>query len=313
MSFFGISGSGKKIVFIIDATPSMLVDEKGGMDAYDNVKTEVGSMLVNLNRNTQFNILLYDGKKIVCFQDELVPGLPSNLRLAIEWLNPLNREYEALGLGPDYSPSLAVSDFDNHEIQAVDTAHYTKAVQKAMEWQANAIFCIASGWEDMRRSPTPEMREKMANKPSPAATAPSVDESEVEAWRAAVEKTRQWLAKENAAREAKGISPKVVTNFAQLVREVTGARPPTGGNNSSREMRLPNVTPEEVVTHVGKLVNHHYKAAGLDDPALHMVLFLGENEAITNYEKHFQSLTQRNHGKLKILRGLAALQNLTGG
>jgi hypothetical protein len=28
VNFFGISGSGRKIVFVIDATPQMLVDEK---------------------------------------------------------------------------------------------------------------------------------------------------------------------------------------------------------------------------------------------------------------------------------------------
>ena len=66
-----------KIVFVIDATPFMLVDEKGGMTAYNNVKDEVGVMLANLNRATEFNILLYHGRKVVSFREEPVPGLPS--------------------------------------------------------------------------------------------------------------------------------------------------------------------------------------------------------------------------------------------
>jgi hypothetical protein len=44
-----------------------------------------------------------------------------------------------------------------------------------------------------------------------------------------------------------------------------------------------------------------------------MVLFLGEEEEIDDTdEDHFRTLTRRNRGKLKILRGLAALKNVTG-
>jgi len=305
VNFFGLSGSGKKIVFIIDATPKMLVDEKGGMTAYDNVKTEVGIMLANLNRGTHFNILLYDGKRLVSFREELVPGLPSNLRLAIDWLSPLNRDYDALGLGPQYGESLSVSEFEKSTIQAVDVAHYTKAIQKAMEWQASSIFCIVSGYENMNRSPTPEMLAKMGNTPA----APPADTPDSAAWDRAVARTREWLAKENAARQEKGLAPKVVPNFNQLVREITGASPPQRNRPNND---LPPVTPEDVEDQIVKVVKSRYKAEGIEEPNLHMVLFLGEEETIDQYEGHFRDLTQKNKGKLKVLRGLAALQNVTG-
>jgi len=42
-----------------------------------------------------------------------------------------------------------------------------------------------------------------------------------------------------------------------------------------------------------------------------MVFFLGEGERIRNEEDHFRRLTRKNRGKLKVLRGLAALEDVT--
>jgi hypothetical protein len=308
VNFFGLSGSGKRIVFVIDATAEMLVDEKGGMAAYDKVKTEVGVMLTTLNRGTEFNLLLYHGKQLVAFRDTPVPGLPSNIRLAIEWLDPLNRRYESLGLGNDFGPTHAVSGVEGYPIAAGDLAHYSKAIQKAMEWQAGAIFCVVSGYRGMGRAPTPEMTAK----PASAAPAATVDPREQKAWQDAVAKTRAWLEKENAARREKELSPKVVVNFNQLVREITGATPPARRNAPASRPGMPPVTPEEIELQIAKLVKDRYKADGVEEPSVHMVLFLGEAEEIGTDEDHFKNLTRKNRGKLKILRGLAALQNVTG-
>ncbi|MAS97034.1 MAG: hypothetical protein CMO55_27910 [Verrucomicrobiales bacterium] len=313
INFFGISGKGKTIVFIIDATPQMLVDEKGGMDAYDKVKDEVGIMLANLNRGTQFNILLYQGKRLVSFREELVPGLPSNLRLAIEWLDPLNRTYDELGLRDRYGTSLSVTDREELAIQAVDVAHYTKAIQKAMEWNASSIFCIASGYERIQRTPTPKMLEEMKKNPPKPGTPGTVNPAAQKAWNNAVAKTREWLRKENDARRNKGMKPKVVVNFNRLVQQRTGVSPPrrTGGTPASGMPNLPPVTPDDIEDHIKDLVKLEYKEEGFDDPSLNMVIFLGEGETIDQQERHFRRLTSRNHGKLKLLRGLAALQNVT--
>lgn len=313
VNFFGLSGSGRKIVFIIDATPEMLVDEKGGMSAYNKVKEEVGVMLANLNRGTQFNLLLYEGEELVAFRPELVPGLPSNLRQAIEWLDPLNRDYGALGLNGDFGTPLAVSGSEDLPIAAMDVAHYTKAVQKALEWQASAIFCISAGYRGMARSPTPEMLKMMAE--MPPRNPGTIDPREQEAWQKAVAKTREWLEKENTARREKGLDPKVVINFTELVREVTGASPPQrrGGDTGPAMPSMPPITPEDIERQIERLVKQHFKSQGLDEPSLHMVLFLGEEEEIEDTDEgHFRTLTRRNRGKLKILRGLAALKNVTG-
>ncbi|MCB1085633.1 MAG: hypothetical protein KDM63_01185, partial [Verrucomicrobiae bacterium] len=109
VNFFGISAGGKRIVFIVDATPEMLLDEKGGMYAYDKVKNEIGIMLAGLNRGTKFNILLYEGGRLLAFAEEPVVAMPSSLRMAIEWLQPLNRNYDRLGLNGHQGQNLEVA------------------------------------------------------------------------------------------------------------------------------------------------------------------------------------------------------------
>lgn len=74
---------------------------------------------------------------------------------------------------------------------------------------------------------------------------------------------------------------------------------------------LPRITPNDVEDHVKELVDIHYKKPGLDEPSVHMVFFLGEGERIRNEEDHFRRLTRKNRGKLKVLRGLAALEDVT--
>lgn len=330
VNFFGISSGGKKIVFIIDATKPMLVDEKGGMFAYDKVKNEIGAMLSNLNRGTKFNILVYSGKSVQAFREKLVPGLPSNLRLAMEWLNPLNSDYDNLGLPGDFGFPIQVEDIPGLPIAARDIAHYTKCIQKAMEWQAAAIFCISGGYERMRPTHSPEMiAEAMAENPRMPADRGKPDpadqaryERDKAKWDQAVARTRQWLNKENQARKAKGLAPKVVLNFNQLVKDVTGATPPRGqarigatrGSNPTDD--LPPLKPigfDHIDVQLRKLVIAHYRKQNKSDPSVHMVIFLGEDEEFQDEDKdHFYRITRRNNGKMKMLRGLAALTDVTG-
>jgi len=305
VNFFGIQSGGRKIAFIVDAAPTMLVDEKGGMFAYDKVKDEVGQMLASLNRGTSFNIFLYEGKRLKVYQQELVPARPSNVRLAITWLDPLNRDYENLGLGRGGADGQVGSG--NGPVASGDISGYAKAIQAALEMDVNTVFCIAGGYERIARAMAPEMAKKAAAGPPG-----TVDPGELAAWNKAVRKTREWLEKENAARRERGLPPKVVANFAALVRQVTGATPPRASGGGGGGVRgSPPYTPEEIEEHIKNLVDRYYRDGNKDLPQLNLVLFLGKGEDIGEYKEHFRRLTRRNRGKLKILEGLEALKDVT--
>ena len=150
--------------------------------------------------------------------------------------------------------------------------------------------------------------------PTTAPTPPQVDPKERAAWQKAVQETRDWLNKENLARQEKGQAPKVVVNFTALVRQVPGEAPPRargGGGGGHRVPPLPPYTPEEIEEHVKNLVKRYYREENKSLPQLNLVLFLGKGEDIGDYKEHFRRLTRKNRGKLKILEGLEALKDVT--
>jgi len=331
VNFFGIESGSQSMVFIADATPHMLLDEKGGMIAYDKVKQEIASMLQSLHRGTVFNLILYEGKRLRLFRQQPVRALPSTVRKAIDWLDPVNRDYHQLGLGRDAVTEAVQPGAE--PVRSTDIAHYSKAIQAALEQEAQAIFCITSGWREMRRSLSPEDQKRLDEArerrrqliESMDLPEPDYDPRDVERWRKAQQKARDWLAKENAARAERGLPPKVVLDFGALVRKLSpGAAPPRRIDDRPELPPLavdiprpPPYTPEDVETHIRNLVQANYGPAKPDHPALHMVLFLGEDESLdevgtlADYEEHFRNLTRRNKGQLKVLRGLAALENVT--
>lgn len=329
VDFFGIQAGGSRICFLIDASPAMLLDEKGGMFAYDKVKSEIGAMLDQLGRGTAFNIIVFQGKRLSFFREHPVRALPSNKIRAREWLKPLNRTYEALGLQEDYT-----MEGIHPGIQPIhhnDIAGHVKAFQAALEMDVNAVFCISNGWTGMSRSLSPEDQAKLAeynrkrSEEVAAARAGFVQEydpAEVAAWRRAQERAREWLKKENDARIANGMAPKVVLNMGEIVQQVTpGARPPRGlktpppapppSEPPPEVERMPAYNHEDVENHISHLATVLYGRNKPDRPSVNLVLWLAEDEDIGQHEDHFLTLTRRNKGKLKILRGLAALQNVT--
>lgn len=328
VSFFGIAAGGRRICFIIEATPSMLVDEMGGMFAYNKVKAEIGAMLGGLNRGTAFNIIVYEGKKLSMFREEPVRALPSNVRRAIEWMEPINRDYEALGLRQDYTDGGITPGAV--PIHHNDNAHYSKAIQAALEQDVNAVFCIGGGWRGLSRSLSPEDQVKMAEYSKARREQldavqtdfkQEYDPKEVAAWRAAQEKAREWLRKENEARISNGMAPKVVLSMNEIIQKVApGARPPRGLKTPPppppappppEVERLPAYTTEDVEEQIKNVITQNYGKNQPDRPSVNLVLFLGEDQDIGADEDHFKTFTRQNKGKLKILRGLAALSDVT--
>ena len=314
VNFFGIQSGGKRIAFIIDATRYMLVDEKGGMFAYDKVKAEVAAMLSQLKRGTAFNIILYEGKTLSLFREQPESAKPSSVRLATEWLDSLNRNYASLGLRGRVATTGRVKE-GLGSVEARDNSGYMKAIQLALEMDVNAVFAISSGYRRISRSLSPEQVAEVRNM-NAGRTGGTVDPKARAAWNQAVAKTREWLRNENAARAEKGLAPKVVINFNALVRQVTGATPPraTGGSPAPAGMPRPGppYTQDELEDHLKEVVVQLYHENNKAVPEIHMVLFLGEDQDLGDDKDHFRRLTKKNKGKLKILKGLAALQDVTG-
>ncbi|NOX98381.1 MAG: hypothetical protein GXP30_01360, partial [Verrucomicrobia bacterium] len=296
VNFFGIKSSGSRMVFIIEASRYMLTDRKGGIPAYNKVKDEIGQMLAGLNRQTAFNLIIYDGKKIATFQDELVAATPSNIRQAVEWFGPINKDFEKIGLRDGYSSQPIQSGIE--PIPVNDLVHYIKAAQRALEMDVNTIFLLSNGWGWHRKTMEKREYEKWMKKQK-------WGEKEEAEWVLNITKARNWLNKENANRLKKGIPRKVVVSLNEVVSEILpGVRHKPG----------PSYSMEEVEDQMKNAVSAYYRAKKKPRPKFNVVWFVGEDETPSaSIEAHLKQQTKRNRGKLKILKGMAGLTNVTGG
>ncbi len=322
VTFFGIQGGGQRIAIIADTTPHMLLDEKGGMFAYDKVKNEIAALLGALQNRTAFNLILYENARLTMFRPEPVRALHSSVSQALRFLEPVNRDYGALGLSDAIGSPVDVRP-GAEPIHHAEIAHYAKAIQLALEQDVDAVFCITSGWREMSRRLSPEDQARLEEAQQRRREAINgmeltYDEREVEAWKEAQEKAREWLRRENQARRERGLPPKVVLNMGPIIQQVApGARPPRPKEDlpplDVEIDRLPPYTREDVEDHIKGLIEANYGKNKPDQPQIHIVLFLGEEEELDDEDRdHFRRLTRRNRGDLKILRGLEALENVTG-
>ena len=294
VNFFGIKAKGRKIVFVIEAARFMLTDPKGGIPAYDKVKEDIGRILDGMNKKTGFNIVLFEGKKIASFRDEVVEASPSNVRLAMEWFDPINKEFEKIGIQDGYVTKPLKDGIE--PIPVDHLAHYVKAIQRALEMDLSTIFVMTSGWVHLHN---PLSERELAiwlrrNKWT---------EKEEKEWREGLVKAKAWLEKENAARREKGQPQRVIRDWHEIMREIMPDVP---------RRPSPGYTMEEVEDQVKDAVNTFYRDANKIKPQLNTVWFIGEDEVRNpNVEYHLDRLTKRNRGELRILEGLMGLKNVT--
>lgn len=295
INFFGIRSKGSRIVLVIEAARFMLTDNKGGIPAYDKVKEDIAKMLSGLNRLTAFNIVLFEGKKIATFQNELVAASPSNIRMAIEWLSPINQKFEELGIRADYTSTALQEGIE--PIPVTDLTHYIKAVQRAMEMDVNTMFLLTSGWVHLHKPLDEREMEKFYRQHN-------WGEKEELEWAKGVQRAQAWLQKENAARVKQGVPQRVIRSWHEIVAEL---------EPNLRRKPGPGYTMEEVEDQVKESANTYYRAVDKKKPEVNVVWFIGEDEepSIT-VDTHFKNLTRANRGKMRVLQGLEGLKNVTG-
>lgn len=301
VNFFGIKSQGRRVAFLIDAERYMLTDPRGGYPAYEIVKNEIAGMIGKLGLETHFNVLLYEGANLSAFSEKLVPATTANKDKVRDWLYPVNREFEKLGIRPIGYPVLQVQT----EVEPVPNQYlsgYLRAIQYALETDVDAVFIITSGWRSMETPRTPDELEKIRKQLR-------WTEKDDIAWREAIKKGQDWLKKENAARKAKGVPERVIVNIGEVWRDM-GFRPPRSPPGGIQ------ITAEEREDQVRNAIRILYSAKGKPKPQINFVIFIGkdQNEKTVPNVEHFENIAQRaRSGKVRVLQGLAALKNVTGG
>lgn len=218
IEIFGVKGRGEKIFLILDTGDYMLVDEMGGIAAYNIIKGELVRIVEELPPTALFNICVFSGGERTLFP-KLVPATDANAQKVKAWLKPLNSvadaarsgNYGLKTLGPggvdmrgDYRIGKFAGPIKKGAQEYGDfwsgSRRWYDAVMIAMQQQADTVFVLSNSWGNQRvaleKVPTLQEWKKST--------------SAGQRWIENLAKARRQLAEENKERARAGKPPKVV-------------------------------------------------------------------------------------------------------
>jgi len=143
-SFFGVEQRAARAAFILDVSAQMLSEETGGFYSFNLIKKQIRHAAAALPPEALFNVFLCSGNQLALFKPEMTPAEPDRIAELGAWLASVHRGPEAPGV-PDemWSPEPA-NDYGT--VVGADAADWLRAVQTAVEQQADAVFIVGPGW-----------------------------------------------------------------------------------------------------------------------------------------------------------------------
>jgi len=208
INIFGVKGKGEKIFIILDSSNSMMVDEIGGIPAFELIKTELVKMLENLNPAVLFNIGVYGGSDKLFFET-LVPATPANIAKAKEMIAPLNAVRENMRDNDYGTKTIGAGaiglrgDFELAPLKDVAQWQWAKLAMYAAQQKADSVFLLTQGWGAVF---------------SNVGDAADFSEEDRNEWNSYVSRAKRELREENAQRKARGQAPRVFINTHKMTK-----------------------------------------------------------------------------------------------
>jgi hypothetical protein len=314
VNVFGLKSRAERVLFAVDASKAMLVDEKGGLFSYQVIKDEISSMVSNLSAGTLFNVAFFERGRIKFFKPRPVPAGSAVTQELMQWISPINADINSLGIGrPEHSQSMATLA-DHNVFRAINSFgdqssnEDMKLTQIFLEQAIDAAFIITgshSGISNIRRLPTAEEGAALAAENAAGTKDSDYDEKMKvykKAEREALAKARKKLDELNKKREARGLPPKVLNH--SILKEFNikiGVKKPDSGKVFKR-FEFPA---KEVEDYLDLLVDTLYTDRGTKPPSINVVLFLaGDEELSEKNEDKVKDYVRFFDGKHRVIRGL---------
>ena len=130
----------------MDAAPTMVNEDRGGLFAYKSVNEEVRILINELRSSTLFNLILYDQNQIIPYQNTLVPATAAHKTNLLEWVASINTQTHQLGLQNDTRSASITSGEYEIPMQTNDITGWLKAAQFGTTLQPELIFFLSGEW-----------------------------------------------------------------------------------------------------------------------------------------------------------------------
>ncbi|VGO16410.1 hypothetical protein PDESU_05001 [Pontiella desulfatans] len=325
IEIFGVKGKGEKIFLILDTGNHMLIDEMGGIPAYNIIKDEMVRIVEELPPTALFNVCIFQGGQVQTLFPALVAATDSNAAKTKAWLDPLNASANAAksgNFGIQTLGSGGVNKSGNYRIgkfaeplkkggsiygdEWSGGRVWYDAAMCAMQQQADTVFILSNSWGHQRVA---------------LENVPTMDEwkkttSAGKKWVENVEKGRAKLAEENAQRKAAGQPPKVISGgeYGIIRTYFDGTqRPPEPDYYYYKPkdfaqafvMMKDQYRPKDVQTASGLK-----KKSGKVDFSLNVVQFIRQDAGSDERSSaNFSQLTQICKGQYQTVSGLEEIQS----
>lgn len=277
---FGIKAKTERVAVLIDLSPSMVEDERGGFPGFDALKREVKDLVRSLNDGSFFNLIVYD-TNVNTFRDDAVLANRKNKEEGAAWLDqymadPYN--FKADGTRQPFYKFKATTPL--LETHSGGPTRQDLAIAAAMESGVDTIFLISDGKFKMDKKAPPEALkalEEMRKDPKfQAAQAKSLAD-----W-----KEKQRLDTE--ARAKRGLPPRVVE----------GSGPES--NFQHKAISWGMYSDAEVLEYIKSLGKFMYAEKGRRPPEIYVVGYMSDPSA----ETFLRMLATRNSGTFRRTRAL---------
>jgi len=316
INVFGLKTKAERILFLIDGSRHMLVDEKGGLFSYNIIKDEITSMVGNLSAGALFNVGFYDRGNMKLFKPQLVPAGAEVTQELKGWIAPINSDPEALELVGSfrYKPENLTESpiFKGIVRDGARGSENARLTQFALEQNVDAIFFITGrhdGFHGARREFTEEENRRWQEHVNSAEYQQQLaaHEAEIPEMR---ERIKQKLARLNKERAAKGIPPKILSsqwghysNAGELDLDWTVDHPGWQDGMFDR-----NIKPRELEDYFDEVLEVAYPGEGQKAPSINVVVFLAEDEPFSDEkDDQIKDFVRHFDGKHRIIRGLAEI------
>jgi len=312
VSIFGLKSRAERILFAVDASKTMLTDEKGGLNSYRVIKDEITTMVANLSAGTLFNVVFFDDGKTSFFKPNLVPAGVEVSQELIRWITPINRDVRQLGLpGGQRLPLTAMPG--NPMQEAIPTSLHWSSQENAyltqlfIEQSVDAIFWISASHEGFQRLFRPTTAKEQADWDRRVASSEYQRALAAfnEEYPQAMEKAKRLLADENAQRQKRGQPPRIFDG-GNLVRNM-GVRMnnPHPGNPPKYYYEA-----REVRDYFRDLKRKIEEARTGRPPSINVVLFLAGDEVFSDAQKKtLDDYVRFFGGNSRVIRGLDEIKS----
>ena len=312
VNVFGLKSRAERFLFAIDASKTMLTDEKGGLYSYRVIKDEISTMVSNLSAGTLFNVVFFNDGRFDFFKDNPIPAGTVATQELIKWITPINSDVNKLGLPGARTQKLTT--FADNEIQDTiprnqSTSGHENAYlsQIFLEQSIDAIYVITgrhNGFQKLEKRPS----EKELEKERERRAKPDYQEA-LQAYQKehalGMQKAEAELVRRNAQRIKKGLPPQVIDSGLMRAMGIKMENKHPGGGIPTRYYEV-----NEVKKYFKELSKMLYDEKGGIPPSINVVLFLAGDEEFSEVnEDALKDYTLFCDGKYRVIRGLDEIKS----